>query len=88
LITSVSALSDGLLPPYVKAILESTPDHLRKMQSYGLQHIYHNDGWFLLYCAKELLNSGKLKLPAEEQKRSLSTLIFPDNYKLPPNSTR
>lgn len=64
---------------YCKAIIEKKPIQVRKMQAYGLQHVLYSDGWFLLYSIKELLNSGKLKLPAEHQKLSLSTLIMPNN---------
>ena len=33
---------------------------------------------FILHCMKELLNNGKLKLPTEEQKKSLTTIIVPN----------
>lgn len=48
------------------------------MKAYGLQYTFHADGWFLLYCAKELVNNGKLQLPTEEQKKVLTTLIAPN----------
>ena len=60
--------------PFIKAVLDYTPKHLRKMQAFGLQYIFRSDGWFLLYCIKELLNNGKLRLPTEEQKKSLMTI--------------
>jgi hypothetical protein len=66
---------DRLKEPYIKTVLANTPKHLRKMQSFGLQFIFYSDGWFLLYCLKELVNSGKLKEPTETQKRSLTTII-------------
>jgi RNA polymerase sigma factor (sigma-70 family) len=68
---------DILKAPLIKAIMEATPKHLRKMQSYGLQYIFYSDGWFLLHCMKELVNNGKLKLPTEKQRKSLTTLILP-----------
>ncbi len=68
---------DALKAPYIKAILDNTPPHLRKMQAFGLQYIFYADGWFLLYCLKELVNNGKLKLPSAEQKKSLTTIILP-----------
>lgn len=70
---------DSLKAPYIKAVLDRTPKHLRKMQAYGLQYIFYSDGWFLLYCLKELVNSGKLKLPTENQKKSLTTIIVPNS---------
>lgn len=62
--------------PYVEAILKRTPKHLLNMQKFGLQYIYHADGWFILHCMKELVANGKLKPVAEEQKKALSTIII------------
>jgi RNA polymerase sigma factor (sigma-70 family) len=61
---------------YIKAVLDGTPKHLHKMQKYGLQFMFHSDGWFLLHCAKELVANGRLKLPTEEQKKSLTMLAI------------
>ena len=69
---------EELKAPYIEAILKKTPKHLYKAQMYGLQHIFFSDGWFILYCLKELVNNGKLKLPTEEQRKSLTTLIAPN----------
>jgi len=64
--------------PYVKAVLDATPKHLHTMQKYGLQYTFFSDGWFILHCMKELVNNGKLKLPTEEQKKSLTTIFVPN----------
>lgn len=64
--------------PFIKAVLNETPKHLHKMQKFGLQYIFFSDGWFILHCMKELVNNGKLKLPTEEQKKSLTTIIVPN----------
>lgn len=64
--------------PFVKAVLNETPKHLQKKQKFGLQYIFFSDGWFILHCLKELVNNGKLKLPTEEQKKSLTTIIVPN----------
>lgn len=69
---------EALKKPFVKAVLNETPKHLHKMQKYGLQYIFFSDGWFILHCLKELVNHGKLKLPTEEQKKSLTTIIVPN----------
>lgn len=69
---------DAMKAPYIKAVLDTTPKQLLTMQKYGLQYIFYSDGWFLLHCMKELVNNGKLKLPTEEQRRSLTTLIVPN----------
>lgn len=61
---------------YCRAVLSETPKHLQKMQSYQLQGILGSDGWFILHCMKALVNQGKLKVPEEEQKRSLTTLLI------------
>lgn len=54
-----------------------TPKHLQRAQEYQLQYIFNVNGWFLLYCLKELIANGKLHLPTEEQRRSLSMLYVP-----------
>ena len=69
---------EALKKPFVKAVLNETPKHLQKMQKFGLQYIFFSDGWFILHCLKELVNHGKLKLPTEEQKKSLTTIIVPN----------
>ena len=67
---------DAIKSPYVKAMLEAVPAHLRKIEEYELQFLLHSDAWFLLHCIVALLNSGKLTLPTEEQKKALTTLII------------
>ena len=64
-----------LKAPYVEAVLNCVPAHLRKVKAYELQFLFSCDGWFLLHCIVALLNNGKLKPPTEEQKKSLTTLI-------------
>ena len=68
---------EALKAPFVKAVLDETPKQLHTMQQYGLQFIFYSDGWFILHCLKELVGSGRLKLPTAEQKKSLTTLIVP-----------
>ena len=68
---------DVIKAPYVEAVLNSVPNHLRKAKMYELQFVFHADGWFLLHCIVTLLNNGKLTPPTEGQKRALSTLILP-----------
>lgn len=69
---------EALKAPLVKAVLDQTPRHLHTMQKYGLQYTFFSDGWFILHCMKELVNNGKLKPPAEAEKKSLTTVIFPN----------
>ncbi len=68
---------DKLKEPYMRAVLEGTPAHLRRLQQYSLQYIFFADGWFILYCMKALVHAGKLRLPREEQRRSLTTILAP-----------
>ena len=68
---------DAAKEPYIEAVLAGTPAHLRKTAEYELQFIFDSDGWFLLHCIVALLDAGKLKLPKEEQRKALMTLIFP-----------
>ena len=66
---------DTIKAPYMDAVLDSVPAHLRKVKEYELQFLFHSDGWFLLHCIVTLLNNGKLKPPTERQKKALTTLI-------------
>lgn len=68
---------DAAKAPYIDAVLAGTPAHLRKTAEYELQFIFDSDGWFLLHCIVALLDAGKLRLPKEEQRKALMTLIFP-----------
>lgn len=66
---------DALKAPYVEAVLQSVPAHLKKVKEYELQFLFHADGWFLIHCITVLLKNGKLKVPTESQRKSLSILI-------------
>ena len=66
----------ALQKPYVEAVLQETPKHLYKMQKYGLQWLFFLDGKFSFYCLNELVNSGRLKPPTEDEKKSLSMVII------------
>jgi hypothetical protein len=61
--------------PYIEAVLADTPEHLRKVQAFGLQYVFSSSGIFILYCIKNLLASGKLTLPTEEQKKALTIVV-------------
>lgn len=69
---------ETLKAPFVKAVLDGTPKHLHKMQKYGLQYTFFSDGWFILHCMKELVKNGKLQIPTEAQRKSLTTIIIPN----------
>ncbi len=69
-------LFEDIKAPYVEAVLNSVPTHLRKAKAYELQFVFHADGWFLLHCIVTLLNNGKLTPPTEEQKKALTTIIL------------
>lgn len=60
---------------YASAVLAETPAHLRNARSYGLQHIFFSDPWFILHILKHLTENGKLKLPTNAQKKMLMTVI-------------
>ena len=66
-----------LRKPYVKALVESVPPHMRKAREFEAQFILFADGRFAFHCVKNLLDSGRLKLPEEAQKKALSTLLMP-----------
>ena len=67
---------DALRKSLADAVLRQTPRQLHTMCQYGLQFLFYSDGWFILHCMKELVNSGKLALPAEHQKQALTTLLI------------
>jgi len=67
---------EAIKAPYVTAVLDSVPAHLRKMEEYELQFVFHSDGWFLLHCITALLNNGKLRPPTEGQRKALTTLVI------------
>ncbi len=67
---------DELKAPYVKAVMESVPKHLRKVKEFELQFVFHSDGWFLLHCITALLKNGKLHESTQGQRKSLMTVIF------------
>ena len=69
---------EAVKAPYVRAVLDSVPMHLRKIKEYELQFVFHSDGWFLLHCIVALLKNGKLKKPTEGQRKALTTLIVPN----------
>ena len=64
-----------LKAPYEKAVLAETPARLHKARQFHLQNIFYSDGWFVLHCIMELLESGRLKQPREEQRGTLMTVI-------------
>lgn len=69
---------ERLKTPYVQAVLKSVPKHLEKLKAYELQYLFQADGWFLCHCITALLKDGRLSLPTQEQRKSMSTLIFPE----------
>lgn len=60
---------------YASAVLAETPVRLHNARSYGLQHIFFSDPWFILHILKHLTENGKLKLPTNAQKKMLMTVI-------------
>jgi hypothetical protein len=66
---------DELKSAYTAAFLSDTPEHLKKAKAYGLQHIFHSDGYFLIFMLNKLVEHGKLKLPTEEHRNSLGAVV-------------
>ncbi len=69
---------DALKAPYVEAELALHPKHVRKMKAFELQFLFSADGWFLLHCLNTLVENGKLQIPTENQKKSMTYLIYPN----------
>jgi hypothetical protein len=53
-----------------------TPEHMKKAQAFGLQHMFLSDGLFIIYALNKLVENGKLKLPTEEQRNSLGAVVL------------
>lgn len=58
---------------------EHLPVHLKKQREFGLQHMFHSDGWFMLYAKKALVESGRLKLVDREQKFNVTEMMILSN---------
>ena len=63
---------------HINAFLKETPPHLHKAQIYCLQHTFFSDPWLIVHMLKHLTGNGKLKLPANEQKKMLMTVLAID----------
>ena len=62
---------------YTQAALKDLPAQMRKMKAFELQFLFYSDGRFVCHCLKNLVSSGKLMPPPEEQRKAMSTLIMP-----------
>ncbi|MCH5315520.1 MAG: sigma-70 family RNA polymerase sigma factor [Eubacterium sp.] len=65
-----------LKKPCINKILAETPKHLQKMQKYFLRYHFYSDSAFTVHCLNELVESGKLIPPKENQKKALHTIII------------
>ncbi len=63
---------------YKHWVMENTncPKHLKKQKEFGLQSVFHADGWFMLYAKKALEESGRLKPIKEAQKIGASEILI------------
>ncbi|MBE6563589.1 MAG: sigma-70 family RNA polymerase sigma factor [Ruminococcaceae bacterium] len=66
----------ALKKPYSKAVIENTPKQMRKMQEFVQQYLLSSDGWFLIYCLWELVENGKLQVPEEKDRSSVTKIII------------
>ncbi len=65
-----------LKQPYIDKVMKRTPERLRTMQAFGLGYLFHSDGAFLYRCMKRLLDTGRLTLPEEPLRRSLTLAVI------------
>ena len=65
-----------LKQPYIDMVLKRTPERLRTMQAFGLGYLFHSDGAFIYRCMKRLLDTGRLTLPEEPLRRSLTLAVI------------
>lgn len=66
---------DEIKKPYIEKMLDSVTPHLRKVQEFELQYVFSSDGWFVFHCIRALLENGRLKMPTDDQRKSISTII-------------
>ena len=52
-----------------------TPAHMKKAREYTMQHMFYSDGQFIIFALSKLLESGKLQLPTEAQRKSLCAVL-------------
>ncbi len=69
---------NALKAPYAEASLAAVPPHMRRTQAFELQFVFHSDGWFLLHAIHALLRAGRLTPPQDDQRKSVSIMIFPE----------
>ena len=55
--------------------ISDTPKHMKKAREYELQYMFNADGFFIIFALNKLVESGKLKLPTEEQRNSLCAVM-------------
>ena len=55
--------------------IADTPEHMKKARAFGLQHMFLSDGLFIIFALNKLVESGRLKLPKEEQRNSLGAVV-------------
>lgn len=67
---------EALKKPYADAILSETPKQLLKMRKYNMQFTFFGDGPFIVSCLDELVNSSRLTLPTDEQRKALHTIVI------------
>ncbi len=65
-----------LKQPYIDKVMKRTPERLRTMQAFGLGYLFYSDGAFLYRCMKRLLDTGRLTLPEEPLRRSLTLAVI------------
>jgi len=69
------AALEQLKAPYVQARMATTPPHLHKALGFGMQHMFYCDGWLILHCLHHLLDAGKLQVPTDAQRQSLTAVM-------------
>ena len=58
--------------------MKCVPSHMRRAKEFEMQFLFGSDGRFLMHCLKTLVENGKLLVPEDDRKKSLTTLIMPE----------
>lgn len=67
---------EELKKSYFEETLKNVSEHTKHQMEFLLQFTFECDGAFLYSCICHLVNSGKLTLPTEEEKKSLMTILI------------
>lgn len=61
---------------WLNAYLQPVPRRLHSMAKYGAQHLFDSNGWFLLFCLRQLTDTGLLQPVSPDRQSMLHMLLI------------